>query len=691
MSKLESRRSTFLSPTAGHRRGGDRGRHGDAPKLADERPARTWLEQRFAEVTGAEHAVALASGTAAMHRARRPRRRPRRRGDHEPDHVARDGERRRARRRHAGLRRRTIPTSTSTPSRFKAVTPRTKAILPVDLAGQPADLGRCSSSVSRDRGRRARGRCRACGGRSARSRRDVLLPLRDEERHLGEGGVVTTNDEALADELRELRFMRRGTACSTTSASRASRRTCPMFSPRSPLPARQARTHADIRRRHVQAYDAVVEARGRDAARARPRDQHAMHLYVVRIDAEKAGADRDAYQRAPRRRTSARASTSCRCTRSATTARTIRTSRGCRSPSAQAARCLAAALAGALGRRHRGCDRGAAPRARLVHRLSRRVRILIQVLVSGAILAYLIWRVDLGETIDILADSNLAYVAGAVALFVATTWAMAWRWQALLASKGLHEADRLADEALLRQLCGRPGPAHRGRRGRGAHRRARPQAAGRQGGSRGRRPHGASDRIGRDARRGRARPCDRGGPLRGRPLRRVDRGGGRPRDDPLPRPHLLAAHGPPPRRARVPARPRGFASSARSRASTRPCTSTAGGPRAPLRARPDDRLAARARRRHLVLRRGRRHRRLAARLLRARPPSLLRADGPFTLNGLGVREAFFVGFLSRFDVPADQAFAGRCPLLRRAAPHLAAGCAHPPVAERTARRVQQEA
>jgi glycosyltransferase 2 family protein len=30
---------------------------------------------------------------------------------------------------------------------------------------------------------------------------------------------------------------------------------------------------------------------------------------------------------------------------------------------------------------------------------------------------------------------------------------------------------------------------------------------------------------------------------------------------------------------------------------------------------------------------------------------------PFTINGLGVREAFFVAFLARFDVPADAAFA----------------------------------
>ena len=30
---------------------------------------------------------------------------------------------------------------------------------------------------------------------------------------------------------------------------------------------------------------------------------------------------------------------------------------------------------------------------------------------------------------------------------------------------------------------------------------------------------------------------------------------------------------------------------------------------------------------------------------------------PFTLNGIGVREAFFVGFLGRFDVPQEVAFA----------------------------------
>jgi uncharacterized protein (TIRG00374 family) len=69
----------------------------------------------------------------------------------------------------------------------------------------------------------------------------------------------------------------------------------------------------------------------------------------------------------------------------------------------------------------------------------RRIRIALQVLVSGAILAYLLWRIDVGETADLIAASSPGYVLAALALFVGTTWGMSWRWQALLASKGIHE------------------------------------------------------------------------------------------------------------------------------------------------------------------------------------------------------------------------------------------------------------
>jgi dTDP-4-amino-4,6-dideoxygalactose transaminase len=57
--------------------------------------------------------------------------------------------------------------------------------------------------------------------------------------------------------------------------------------------------HREIRLRHVAAYDAAVaELEGIDPLARDPRDTHALHLYVVRIDAERAGATRDDYQQA---------------------------------------------------------------------------------------------------------------------------------------------------------------------------------------------------------------------------------------------------------------------------------------------------------------------------------------------------------------------------------------------------------
>jgi UDP-4-amino-4-deoxy-L-arabinose-oxoglutarate aminotransferase len=56
--------------------------------------------------------------------------------------------------------------------------------------------------------------------------------------------------------------------------------------------------HRVIRERHVAAYDAAVS----DLAGIEPlvrdaRDTHALHLYVVRVDPERAGGTRDDYQR----------------------------------------------------------------------------------------------------------------------------------------------------------------------------------------------------------------------------------------------------------------------------------------------------------------------------------------------------------------------------------------------------------
>jgi uncharacterized protein (TIRG00374 family) len=69
----------------------------------------------------------------------------------------------------------------------------------------------------------------------------------------------------------------------------------------------------------------------------------------------------------------------------------------------------------------------------------RPARLTLQILVSGAVLAFLLWQINLEQTVDIIRDSDWVYVAASLAIFIATTWLMAWRWGVLLAAKGVHE------------------------------------------------------------------------------------------------------------------------------------------------------------------------------------------------------------------------------------------------------------
>jgi glycosyltransferase 2 family protein len=71
--------------------------------------------------------------------------------------------------------------------------------------------------------------------------------------------------------------------------------------------------------------------------------------------------------------------------------------------------------------------------------VSRRIRIALQLAVSGGLLAILLLQIDLGRTVDLLRSSDGGPIAAALAIFVATTWLMAWRWQILLASRGIDE------------------------------------------------------------------------------------------------------------------------------------------------------------------------------------------------------------------------------------------------------------
>ena len=62
--------------------------------------------------------------------------------------------------------------------------------------------------------------------------------------------------------------------------------------------------------------------------------------------------------------------------------------------------------------------------------------------VTGLCTAYLVWKIDLSQTLHLLAHAHVGYFLGAVAIMILTVIPMAWRWQQLLAVRGIR--DRLS-------------------------------------------------------------------------------------------------------------------------------------------------------------------------------------------------------------------------------------------------------
>ncbi len=69
----------------------------------------------------------------------------------------------------------------------------------------------------------------------------------------------------------------------------------------------------------------------------------------------------------------------------------------------------------------------------------RTIRILATLVVTGLCTAYILWKIDVGKTVDVLRDARLGYFFSSVAIMVATVLPMAWRWQRLLAGRGIHD------------------------------------------------------------------------------------------------------------------------------------------------------------------------------------------------------------------------------------------------------------
>jgi glycosyltransferase 2 family protein len=72
--------------------------------------------------------------------------------------------------------------------------------------------------------------------------------------------------------------------------------------------------------------------------------------------------------------------------------------------------------------------------------MSRPVRVFLTLLVTALGTAYLIWKIDLSRTLDVLADVDPWYFVAAVALMTVTLWPMALRWQWLLRAKGIEDS-----------------------------------------------------------------------------------------------------------------------------------------------------------------------------------------------------------------------------------------------------------
>ncbi len=69
----------------------------------------------------------------------------------------------------------------------------------------------------------------------------------------------------------------------------------------------------------------------------------------------------------------------------------------------------------------------------------RLIRIAATLVVTGLCGTYIVWKIDVSKTLDVLRDAHLGYFFGAVGIMVATVLPMAWRWQRLLAGRGIHD------------------------------------------------------------------------------------------------------------------------------------------------------------------------------------------------------------------------------------------------------------
>jgi perosamine synthetase len=267
-------------------------------------PAVEQFEQAIAEFTGARYAVAVSSGTAALHAAVHalaigP-------GDEvivppmtfaaTANAVVFEG----GTPVFADVDPRTLLLDPAAVGR--KITPRTRAIIPVDYAGQPCDYDCLRAIADRHSLALIADACHSLGaqykGRRSGTLADMTAFSFHPVKHIttGEGGMITTDDASLAEHLR--RFRNHGISSDHRQRAesgswayemedlgynyRLSDMQCALgTSQLQKLPGWLAR-----RRRIAAAYDAAVASTAWEPLAVRPDACHAWHLYVVQTPPE---------------------------------------------------------------------------------------------------------------------------------------------------------------------------------------------------------------------------------------------------------------------------------------------------------------------------------------------------------------------------------------------------------------------
>jgi hypothetical protein len=72
--------------------------------------------------------------------------------------------------------------------------------------------------------------------------------------------------------------------------------------------------------------------------------------------------------------------------------------------------------------------------------MKRPLRVALTLVVLAAAVAYIIYKVDLRKTIDILRSASVPWLVASAVLTLVTVPPMAWRWQRLLRVRGVHDS-----------------------------------------------------------------------------------------------------------------------------------------------------------------------------------------------------------------------------------------------------------